>query len=182
MVSFQRMKDDLDDLGVQVAQKLPAVSRAGCVCIGVVLLAVLLGIAFAIGYSARGNGARDSAGRAEALLQYGGENASVHYVFVSNGSSSCPDLTGDRLITTMKRGQSFEGLVVNLACRGDYNAYPNQARNKYRYIHCSSPARVAQLVERLPFKSDGPRFESRAGTWPCSGCGDVKSDNKLGCG
>lgn len=28
----------------------------------------------------------------------------------------------------MDEGQSFEGLVVNLQCRGDYVAYPNQIK------------------------------------------------------
>ena len=32
----------------------------------------------------------------------------------------------------MRHGQSFEGLVVNLACRGDYNPFPNQIKCRRR--------------------------------------------------
>ena len=32
----------------------------------------------------------------------------------------------------MRHGQSFEGLTVNLACRGDYNAFPNQVKCRRR--------------------------------------------------
>ncbi len=32
----------------------------------------------------------------------------------------------------MWAGQSFEGLVVNLACRGDFNPYPNQVKCRRR--------------------------------------------------
>ncbi len=52
----------------------------------------------------------------------------VHYTFVSNTTGSCPELTAKRLLTVMKEGDSFEGLVVNLACRGDYNVFPNQVK------------------------------------------------------
>ena len=39
---------------------------------------------------------------------------------------------GERLLTTMDAGQSFEGLVVNLACRGDFNPFPNQIKCRRR--------------------------------------------------
>jgi len=32
----------------------------------------------------------------------------------------------------MERGQSFEGLVVNLQCRGEYNPFPNQIKCRRR--------------------------------------------------
>ncbi len=34
-------------------------------------------------------------------------------------------------------------------------------------------------ISMILITSDGPRFESLAGTWPCSGCEDAKSDNQL---
>ena len=70
-------------------------------------------------------GASDSSSQADA-------QSSPNYIFVSNNSQSCPPLVGERLLTTMKHGQSFEGLVVNLACRGDYNAFPNQVKCRRR--------------------------------------------------
>ncbi len=33
----------------------------------------------------------------------------------------------------MEEGQSFEGLVVNLACRGDYNPFPNQIKCRRKW-------------------------------------------------
>ena len=60
------------------------------------------------------------------------KQSSPNYIFVSNNSQSCPPLVGERLLTTMRHGQSFEGLVVNLACRGDYNPFPNQIKCRRR--------------------------------------------------
>ena len=60
------------------------------------------------------------------------KQSSPNYIFVSNNSQSCPPLVGERLLTTMRHGQSFEGSVVNLACRGDYNPFPNQIKCRRR--------------------------------------------------
>ena len=70
-------------------------------------------------------GSESSSGQAEG-------QTSPNYIFVSNNSQSCPPLVGERLLTTMRHGQSFEGLVVNLACRGDYNPFPNQIKCRRR--------------------------------------------------
>lgn len=130
MVSFQRMKDDLDDLGTHVTQKLPPIGRAGCAVIVAISVAVILMIGFAVGYASSSASSSDAGtyrdGRASAFSA----SATPNYIFISNNSHSCPPLEAERLITKMERGQSFEGLVVNLACRGDFNAFPNQIKCK----------------------------------------------------
>ena len=66
MVSFQRMKDDLDDLGTSVASKVPPIGRAGCVAILAAVFVVVLVVGFGIGFSAaggKGGGKRGAGGR-----------------------------------------------------------------------------------------------------------------------
>jgi len=122
MVSFQRMRDELDS----IEYKLPVIGKAGCLTLAVVSFFVLFIIGFAIGYGVSNNGVSDLSS-SEANAQ-----SSPNYIFVSNNSQSCPPLVGERLLTTMRHGQSFEGLTVNLACRGDYNAFPNQVKCRRR--------------------------------------------------
>ena len=56
MVSFQRMKDDLDDLGTSEASKVPPIGRAGCIAILAAVFVVVLVVGFGIGFSAAGGG------------------------------------------------------------------------------------------------------------------------------
>ena len=50
------------------------------------------------------------------------------YIFLSNNSESCPALTGEKLLTTVADGQSFEGLSVLLQCQGRYHPFPTSVR------------------------------------------------------
>ena len=52
MVSFQRMRDELDS----IEYKLPVVGKAGCLILAVVSLFVLFIVGFAIGYGVSSNG------------------------------------------------------------------------------------------------------------------------------
>jgi hypothetical protein len=129
------MKDDLDDLGTSVTSKLPPIGRAGCFAIlgacGVVVLIIGFGIGFSVGGSGPGGNSLNGRPRPLALNSGGGGGRgdnSPYYIYLANNSKSCPPLQAERLLTTMEDGQSFEGLVVNLACRGDYVAYPNQIK------------------------------------------------------
>lgn len=124
------MKDELDDLGTHVTQKLPPIGRAGCVTMSVIIVLCILLIGIGIGYASAGGGGGGTGDGpyASPFISSDKEAASPYYVFVANNSMSCPALDGERLLTVMKEGQSFEGLVVNLACRGDYNAFPNQIK------------------------------------------------------
>ena len=119
MVSFQRMRDELDNLETQVANKFPVMGRTGCLVMVSIAVFVLFIIGFAIGYGVHRQG-KD--GTTAAAL------ASPNYVFISNNSQSCPPLVGERILTTVAHGQSFEGLVVNMACRGNFNPFPNQVK------------------------------------------------------
>ena len=48
--------------------------------------------------------------------------------FISNNSQSCPPLVAEYLLTTVGHGQSFEGLVVNLACKGNNMPFPTSVK------------------------------------------------------
>ena len=52
MVSFQRMRDELDS----IEYKLPVVGKAGCLILAVVSFFVLFIVGFAIGYGVSSNG------------------------------------------------------------------------------------------------------------------------------
>jgi len=91
MVNFQRMRDELDDIGTQVTNKLPPISRRAFVAVGgsVVALFVLLGLA--VCFAAKGGSGSESSQAASAQA-YSRSLASPNFVFVSNGSQSCPPL------------------------------------------------------------------------------------------
>ena len=109
MVSFQRFKDEIDGLGNHITSRVPVLGRSGCLTISAIGLFVLFIIGFAIGYgSHRVNSNSDGIRASPLQLQQ------PNYVFVSNTSGSCPALSGERLLTTMKHGDSFEGMLMNL--------------------------------------------------------------------
>lgn len=173
MVSFQRMKDELDDLGTHVSNKLPVLGRSGCLIVVAVVATLIFVVAFVIGYSIKGDDtvtaseptAAKSVDQVHNQDYFFGHDTDDHldhfhavdndlahgdddhafamptYVFVSNNSYSCPELKAERLLTTMEAGQSFEGLVVNLACRGDFNAFPNQVGPRLE-INCPFPINI----------------------------------------
>ena len=104
MVSFQRFKDEIDGLGNHITTRVPVLGKSGCLTISVIGLILLFIIGIAIGYgSHRVNSNSDGIRAAPLQLQQ------PNYVFVSNTSGSCPALSGERLLTTMKHGDSFEG-------------------------------------------------------------------------
>jgi len=115
------MKDEIDGLGTTISSRVPVISKAGCMTIVGISVFLLIVVGFAIGYGSRPANPNPDSATSARLIQ-------PNYIFVSNSSGSCPALDGQRLLTTMKYGDSFEGLVVNLACRGDYNVFPNQVK------------------------------------------------------
>ena len=116
------MKDEIDGWGNHISSRVPVVSKTACLSLTAVGVFLLFIIGFAIGYGSH----RVSRANSQALT------AGPNYVFVSNTSGSCQPLSGQRLLTTMDAGASFEGLVVNLACQGDYQVFPNQVKCKRR--------------------------------------------------
>ena len=90
------------------------------VCVALVFI-----IGFGIGFGSAG-GAGDLCQGAE-NCQEGGVRTTliqVHtlrvpsqipvYYFLANNSESCPELSGERLLTTVAEGESFEGLSVRV--------------------------------------------------------------------
>ena len=92
------------------------------VCVAIVFI-----VGFGIGFGSAG-GAGDLCKGAE-NCQEGGVSGtiviihkSLHilrsqipvYYFLANNSESCPELSGERLLTTVAEGESFEGLSVSL--------------------------------------------------------------------
>jgi len=117
MVSFQRMKEDFDDISNQVSRKFPGRPVFWLVVVSIIFLLVLLGIG--IGYGSAPSGQKD-----EVLFQY----------WITNLSASCPPLHGEKLATTLDAGQSFEGLSVDLQCKGDFKPYPLQVRCQRKQV------------------------------------------------
>eukprot|EP00092_Neocalanus_flemingeri_P061662 GFUD01074198.1.p1 GENE.GFUD01074198.1~~GFUD01074198.1.p1 ORF type:complete len:102 (+),score=5.85 GFUD01074198.1:1-306(+) len=100
------MKEDFDDISTQVEAKLPGKTVLWLFVAICVLIIFVLG--FGIGFGSAGRGDPNS-------------KTQPIYYFISNNSESCPLLSGEKLLTTVAEGQSFEGLTVHLQCQGNYN-------------------------------------------------------------
>eukprot|EP00092_Neocalanus_flemingeri_P106573 GFUD01136744.1.p1 GENE.GFUD01136744.1~~GFUD01136744.1.p1 ORF type:complete len:199 (+),score=28.86 GFUD01136744.1:155-751(+) len=115
MGSFTRMKEDVEELTMQLSAKLPG-KRIIWVFLAVVVLIVFI-LGFGIGFASTSSN------------PCSGSSCQVPvYLFISNNSESCPALTGERLLTTVADGQSFEGLSVLLQCQGSYLPFPTSVR------------------------------------------------------
>ena len=53
MVSFQRMKDEIDGWGNTITSRVPVISKSGCLTIVAITVFLLVIIGFAIGYGSR---------------------------------------------------------------------------------------------------------------------------------
>ena len=53
MVSFQRMKDEIDGWGNTITSRVPVVSKSGCMTVVAIAVFLLVIIGFAIGYGSR---------------------------------------------------------------------------------------------------------------------------------
>lgn len=114
-MGFQRMKEEAEDVLMLVSSKLPGRTIIWTT-FGVFLL-----IIFVVGFGA-------GFGTGESSACKWGDCAVPVYYFVSQHNDSCPALAGERLLTTLARGQSFDGLSVRLQCRGNYVAFPTTVR------------------------------------------------------
>eukprot|EP00092_Neocalanus_flemingeri_P091856 GFUD01116541.1.p1 GENE.GFUD01116541.1~~GFUD01116541.1.p1 ORF type:complete len:494 (-),score=122.32 GFUD01116541.1:173-1591(-) len=115
MGSFHRMKEDAEEMAVQVSSKLPGKAIIW-IFLGVLVLIVFV-LGFGIGFSSNGsNTCSDSSCQVPV------------YLFLSNNTESCPALTGENLLTRTANGQSFEGLSVHLQCQGNYLPFPTSVR------------------------------------------------------
>ena len=115
MGSFHRMKEDIEEMTMQVSAKLPGKIIIWIFLAVLVLIVFVLG--FGIGFSSSGSN------------PCSGSSCQVPvYLFLSNNSESCPALTGEKLLTTVADGQSFEGLSVLLQCKGSYLPFPTSVK------------------------------------------------------
>jgi len=120
MVSFQRMKDDFDDISTQVSAKVPGRPVFWLLIAASLLLVLLIGVGIGYGSGSGGGGCSGEKGCTEGYIPV--------YYRLSNISESCPELSGEGLLTMVAEGQSFEGLIVNLQCKGDFTSFPLQVR------------------------------------------------------
>jgi len=122
LISFQRMRDEVDNLESQVVTKFPRLGRTGCLAIFATVVFVIFVLGLAIGYGIHSD-RKSRPGGGSSISQ-----AAPSYVFISNNSQSCPPLVAEYLLTTVGHGQSFEGLVVNLACKGNNMPFPTSVK------------------------------------------------------
>ena len=115
MGSFHRMKEDIEEMIMQFSAKLPGKIIIWVFLALVVLIVLVLG--FGIGFASTGTNPCN------------GSSCYVPvYYFLSNNYESCPALTGEKLLTTVADGQSFEGLSVLLQCKGRYLPFPTSVK------------------------------------------------------
>jgi len=104
------MKEDAEDVLTLVSSKLPGKTIIWTT-FGVFILIIFV-LGFGIGFGSR------PASQGSVPVFY----------FVSPHNESCPALTGERLLTTLRQGDSFEGLSLRLQCRGNYLPFPASVR------------------------------------------------------
>merc|ERR1712142_353220 len=115
MGSFHRMKEEVEEMAMQVSAKLPGKTVIWTFLVVLILIVFVLG--FGIGFASNGSNACS------------GSSCTVPvYLFLSNNTESCPALEGENLLTTVQEGQSFEGLSVNLQCQGNYLPFPTSVK------------------------------------------------------
>lgn len=111
------MRDEVDNLESQVVTKFPRLGKTGCLAIFATIVFIIFVLGLAIGYGVHGDRKTSQP-----------PQAGPHYVFISNNSQSCPPLAAEYLLTSVGHGQSFEGLVVNLACKGNNMPFPTSVK------------------------------------------------------
>ena len=58
------------------------------------------------------------------------------YYFLANNSESCPELSGERLLTTVAEGESFEGLsviIIMILC--DHHDHDHNHHRDHHHVH-----------------------------------------------
>jgi len=109
------MKEDVEEIAMQVSNKLPGKTILW-IFLGVIILIIFV-LGFGIGFASNGS---SSCTAPECRVPV--------YLFLSNNTESCPALTGEKLLTTVAEGQSFEGLSVHLQCQGSFLPFPTSVK------------------------------------------------------
>ena len=120
MGTWYKLKDEAEELVMLVSSKLP-----GKMIIWLTFSVSLL-IIFVLGFGIGFGSGNSSA------CKFGDCAVPVYYYISNKTHESCPELAAERLLTTVAADQSFEGLTVQLQCRGNYVPYPRavQCRRK----------------------------------------------------
>ena len=105
------------ELKTKVETKLPGRTVLWLLVAICILIIFVLG--FGIGFGAGSN-------------REGGQLGFPIFYFISNTSESCPRLWGERLLTVVEEGQSFEGLSVHLQCEGSFTPFPLSVKCRRR--------------------------------------------------
>ena len=80
MVSFQRMKEEIDGWGNTIASRVPVVSKTGCFTMVAIAAFLLIILGFAIGYGSSSGGSQAGSQAAPLTQQQ------PNYIYVSNTS------------------------------------------------------------------------------------------------
>jgi len=113
MGTMDKFKEGVEDLVMSLIARLP-----GKMIIWLIL-SVLVLFLFILGFSV---------GLGSASLDSCSGSVCPQYSVLPNNSASCPALLGDKLLTTLAQGESWEGLVVLLQCEGTHTPYPTSVR------------------------------------------------------
>jgi len=105
--NFHRMQEELEEVWLAVRTRVHPRTQTILVITLCVLSIFFIGLG--LGLSA-GSSANSSA-------------IPVYY-FLTNHSASCPALSGEKLLTSVAAGESFEGLTVLLQCAGGFTPFP----------------------------------------------------------
>lgn len=151
-LTLRWLKDELQDLVFRVKDNRPGLILSSCI-IFVFLVGLLLGLAT--------SQPPCSGPECQVLLPDQPllllPQVPVYY-FLTSHSSSCPALTGERLITEVQDGQSFEGLTVSLQV-GHSDPLPRTPGHSAKE---ASPPSPWQSDVRGRRSSPGPRCWSGA--------------------
>lgn len=113
MGAMYKFKEGVENLVMSLLARLPGKMIIWLFLSVLVLVLLILGFSIGLG---------------SASLESCSGSACPQYSVISNNSASCPALLGDKLLTTLADGESFEGLVVLLQCEGTHTPYPTSVR------------------------------------------------------
>jgi len=105
--NFHRLQEEMEEVWLAVKTRFHPRTQTIIVITLCVLSIFLIGLGLGL-----------SAGSSK------GSSAIPVYYFLTNHSATCPALSGEKLLTSVAAGESFEGLTVLLQCAGGYTPFP----------------------------------------------------------
>jgi len=124
MVNCQQLRGKFDDLESQFVNKYPRHGRCGfyATLAGIFIIIFVLGLGIGLGVRP---GRKNTTSNDDTLPL-------PNYIYITNNIQTCPELSAEYLLTNVTKEQSFEGYVVNLACKRNHIPFPRsvQCRRK----------------------------------------------------